>query len=335
MRAKLVRLPLLLLLLTFALAVCEKDEDVAARPLVRQSTPVSVATPRAEWTVMVFIDGDNNLEEDALIDFTEVAKVGSTREVNVVVQLDRIGKYVNRSNTKYPFWTQTLRFHVKEGMEPSPDSTPAAYDIGEANMGDGKTLEDFVSWAKATFPAKRYALIISDHGQGWRGVLPPEEETRGPSADTASSPLSQPRRAGRIAAAPFRTPIGSPLRTISFDETSRDKLYNRELQGALTRALKGEQLDLVGFDACLMAMVETGYAMRGVADTFVASEELEPGAGWQYDDWLRALTRNPTMNGRGLAKVLFDSYQNRYGTATDGRVPNPKTYSLRHRPVEA
>lgn len=323
---KLIRLPVLLTLLLFAPTMFAKDSGGAAQPAGRRAQAVSVAPPRAEWTVMVFIDGDNNLEEDALIDFTELARVGSTREVNVVVQLDRIGKYVTSSNARFPFWTQTLRFHMKEGITPSPDSTPKTYDIGEANMGDGKTLEDFVAWAWATFPAKRYALIISDHGQGWRGIPAPSAETRTLISGAVGITPSQTRGVGLTpAAAPFRTPIGSPYRTISFDETDRDKLYNREVQEALRRALKGERLELVGFDACLMAMVETAYAVRGVADTFVASEELEPGAGWQYDDWLRALTRSPTMDGQALGKVLIDSYRKRYGTATDGRVPNPKT----------
>jgi hypothetical protein len=72
-----------------------------------------------------------------------------------------------------------------------------------------------------------------------------------------------------------------------------------------------------------MAMVETAYAMRGVANTMIASEELEPGTGWQYDDWLNVLTANPRMDGHGLGKVMVDSFERRYGTATEFSDPNP------------
>jgi len=250
-------------------------------------TPKTSSSQQAEWTVMIFVDGDNNLEEDALIDFSEMARIGSTDEVNVIVQLDRIGKYVSQTNKKYPYWTDTLRFRMTKGIKASPES--AFKDrIGEANMGAGETLADFVSWSKRMFPARRYALIIWDHGQGWRG--------RG---------------------FPFRTAIGSPFRSLSYDETDKDKLYNREIQDSLQNILKQEKLDFIGFDACLMAMVETVYALRDVSKVFVGSEELEPGSGWQYDDWLDTLTNNPRMDGQGLGKVLVDSFKKTYGPATD------------------
>ena len=41
---------------------------------------------------------------------------------------------------------------------------------GELNMGDPQTLADFINWAKTTYPAEHYALIIVDHGTGISGV---------------------------------------------------------------------------------------------------------------------------------------------------------------------
>jgi len=272
---------------------------------------------------MVYMNGDNNLEEDALIDFMEMARVGSTDEVNVVVQLDRIGKYV-KTDERFPYWTDTLRFRVTKGMQPARESA-LNEKLNEANMGDGKTLADFVAWAKRIYPAKRYALILWDHGQGWRGVLPPIDKLRTMISRSGVNLLSQPAVGKVRLGFPFRTAIGSPFRTLSYDETDRDKLYNQEVQLHLQRVLKEERLDLIGFDACLMAMVETAYAVRGVAGTFVASEELVPGTGMQYDDWLKLLTTNPTMDGHALGKVLVDSFEQRYGTAADGRDPNPRT----------
>ena len=55
----------------------------------------------AEWTFMIYLDGDNNLEEAGIDDFLEIASVGSDSNINIVVQFDRIGGY----DTSYGNWT--------------------------------------------------------------------------------------------------------------------------------------------------------------------------------------------------------------------------------------
>ena len=49
-----------------------------------------------KWTIMVYMAGDNNLDSAALRDIAEMAKVGSTKDVNVLVQLDRIEDKLTR-----------------------------------------------------------------------------------------------------------------------------------------------------------------------------------------------------------------------------------------------
>src|SRR5690242_17620652 len=46
----------------------------------------------ADWTVMVYMNGDNNLEPFALENFNDMAKVGSSDRINIIVQFDRIAK---------------------------------------------------------------------------------------------------------------------------------------------------------------------------------------------------------------------------------------------------
>ena len=274
---------------------------------------------QAEWTVMVFMDGDNNLELDALHDFDEIAKVGSTAKVNVVVQFDRIGKYTkNETNEKgepYQYWEKTFRFRVGKDMKPNTENAVQA--IGEANMGERQVLQDFVSWARGAYPAKRYILIIWDHGQGWRDIIPNTEENRTVFGDLAAK-VAIPKRDAQIKigqmvmADPFRSALGSPYRTASHDETDKDQLYNLEVQEALQNTAGNSKLDVLGFDACLMAMVETAYSMRVGAKVMVSSEELEPGAGWQYDDWLQTLVNDPSIDGPALGKILVESYKQQY-----------------------
>jgi hypothetical protein len=43
------------------------------------------------------------------------------------------------------------------------------------------------------------------------------------------------------------------------------------------------------------------FAFRNLAQIMVASEESEPGDGWQYDDWLKTLLDNPSMQPEELS----------------------------------
>lgn len=68
-----------------------------------------------------------------------------------------------------------------------------------------------------------------------------------------------------------------------------------------------QQLSFVGFDACLMASVENAYLLKDFAHYLVASEESEPGLGWNYS-WLKNLGDKPTQSGADIGKVIVDTF---------------------------
>jgi hypothetical protein len=121
------------------------------------------AADPADWTIMFYMDADNNLEGWAINDFYELADVGSTADVNVVVQLDRAVGYTETDGN----WTDCKRFYVTLGMTPTPENAIAS--LGEINMGDPQTLQDFAVWAIGQYPADKYALILGSHG--WLTVV--------------------------------------------------------------------------------------------------------------------------------------------------------------------
>lgn len=283
----------------------------------------------AEWTVMVFLNGDNNLEKYALQDFREMAKVGSTEKVNVIAQFDRNGVY----EVTTPQWSDCLRFRIEKDMEPIPANSIER--LGEVNMGKGEVLASFVRWAIQNFPANRYMLDVWDHGQGWRvaearpvrgtidEIAAYREFRRNESAKEIEAKSKRRARPGRretedinsfedATAIPAGSVIESSYRYISVDDSSNDKLYNREIQDSLLEVLNGDQIDLIGFDACLMGMIETGFAMRKFGKVMVASQEVEPGEGWDYSDWLQHLVDNPTIDEVALGKVLVAAYERAY-----------------------
>ena len=136
--------------------------------------PVPTGTPyvpagAAKWTYIVYLDGDNNLEEAAIADFLEMEKVGSNSDINIVVQMDRSAGYYSGEGD----WSGARRFLVQHGDGNSMVS-PYVQDLGSTDMSSPDSLYDFFSWAVDNYPAQKYALVLWNHGGGWTGLLQDE-----------------------------------------------------------------------------------------------------------------------------------------------------------------
>jgi len=252
------------------------------------------ATSTAKWTFMVYMAGDNNLDGAALRDIAEMARAGSTKDVNILVQLDRIEDNLTR------------RFRITQG---GGFKTDCIESFGDTNTGDPQILYEFVKWAVDNYPADRYALILWNHGSGWW------EDAKSRAAGPASK--KQRRRL-------FRQPVRYPVpqgnisipapqehRSICYDDTSDgDALDNRELRIVLAGicALLGRKIDLLGMDACLMNMVEVAYQLRESVNVIVGSEIEEPFDGWPYAEILTRLTARPRQDAASLARWIVKSY---------------------------
>ena len=79
-----------------------------------------------------------------------------------------------------------------------------------------------------------------------------------------------------------------------------------EIDSALSKA--GLKYDFIGFDACLMATVETDLMACEYADYLIGSEETEPGIGWYYTNWLNELSKNPSMETIEIGKLIIDDF---------------------------
>lgn len=124
----------------------------------------------ADWTYMVYLDADNNLERYGIEDFLEMAKVGSTDDVNIVVQMDRAaGSELTGSgySSDYGNWGDTARGLVKAGDVPDLNWGTS---IAEVNMGDQSTLTDFIDWGMSNYQAENYATVLWNHGGGWNNI---------------------------------------------------------------------------------------------------------------------------------------------------------------------
>lgn len=120
----------------------------------------------SEWTFLVYLDGDNDLEEQILKALNSLEKVGSIDNVKIVVQIDRHPAYDSSNGN----WTNTRRYYITKDDDPDIVNSEMKEDLGELNMGDPKTLADFIIWSMTKYPARHYGLVLVDHGSGWRAI---------------------------------------------------------------------------------------------------------------------------------------------------------------------
>jgi hypothetical protein len=231
-----------------------------------------------KWTYMVYMGADNNLSLAGLYDLNEMEAVGSTSDVNVVLQAEFSQIYTPGITS------DTLRFLVRRDNDDGDVDLEAGSSIGNVDMGDPAALTSFIQWAALNYPAEHYALVIWDHGAGWK------------------------LESAQVTRAVFRGAVQ--------DETSDSFMSLPDLAGAVSSA--GVHLDIVNFDACLMAMYEVAYEFGGLVDYMVFSEELEPGEGDPYDQILAELTADPSMSAERLSGVIVDEYDAFYAVNNRG-----------------
>lgn len=282
--------------MTLALAGCGGGGGVtipAASRLVKTGVPSpqpdwviagegADVQPKKKWTVLVFINGANDLETYGVLNMNQMEKVGSTADVNIVTQFKRIGGRYDNSNGD---WSDTRRFYIdRDGNDTTITSTLISQRTG-VDMGNASVLQEFVNWGVRTFPAERYNLVIWNHGAGWRSV-----KTR-----SQQSPLT---------------------RGVSYDDTTSNHIDTIALPGAIVHP-EGKKWDLLTVDCSLMQMIEVLYEWRNTADYIVGSEESPPGEGYIYDVTLGKLAANPLMDGKTLGIHYADDagvrFANQYG----------------------
>ena len=220
-----------------------------------------------KWTIMVFMNGDNNLEGFGIQNINDMEKVGSSKDVNVIVQFDRSPEF-DASNGN---WNTTKIFYVTRDNNSEIINSKELADLGEIDMGKSKSLEYFAFFSMENYPAEHYALVLWNHGGGWRGLS--NDDTDNPNGMSVEE-------------------LTNALRNIT--------------------ARKNMKFDIVGFDMCLMSMLEVYSQISEFAGIGIGSEELEPGEGWNYEGMLKFIAENPDSDARTFASQITRAYHNLY-----------------------
>ncbi len=247
-----------------------------------------------EWTIMFYGDGDNNLDEFLLYDIEEM-KAGfiNDRGINLIVLVDRASdaEYCNGFNEVF---TDTRLYQISHGKAKRISGSTQFPEITtiskyEANMGDAITLQKFIQFCKANYPADNdnYALILWNHGSG------PDKKKMAMATKSFSS--------------------DSPLKGICVDDSNG---YNILHTAEITDVLNSdESVNLIGFDACIMGSVEVAYQYRPdialpakfSAQIMVASPSNEWSLGWSYRTILERFNNPAGTDALGLGRIIVES----------------------------
>ena len=219
------------------------------------ATTQTEAAEAPAWVLLVYMSADNNLDnpEYRIIRDWEAFNaleraVCHNPRLQVYVQWDRSPDHVGDTPDDH-----TRRYRVRPDLNPfrmaGYTGGVDTWDLGEENMGDGRTLYEFITWARGRYVSTYEALSIIGHGGGWSPTLDP---ALGYDA---------------------YLPTG-----IAWDDSSGDYLSTRELGEVLYWATDEQDnpLDVLFLDASAMAMLENAYEVRDSAHYLVASQ----GAVW-------------------------------------------------------
>jgi len=140
----------------------------------------------------------------------------------------------------------------------------------QASMGDAETLAEFLQFCTDSYPADRTMVLFWNHG------------------------------GGSVSGAEFDFNHG-------FDSLTLDE-FRSAFEQVYKPSPANPPFDVIGFDACLMATIDTASTFSDFGRYLVASEELEPGNGWYYTGWLQELAAYSGMDGLQLGTAICDAY---------------------------
>jgi hypothetical protein len=246
--------------------------------------------PVAEWTLLIYAATDVR-SRTLTVGFDQDQSewdlmLGGSAAFVVVVQRD----YAPGAGPSVRY-----RLHRQQRVHPATGA-PGVQLLGETESNTPESLRDFLDFGIRAFPARRYWLIITGHGDGWNGLA--YDATSGQDARMSVEQLTAALASAQQSIAEVRTqwPRGS------------------------------DRIDVIEFEACHMGAVETASALRHWADYLIASQNVMPAAGHPYGA-LAYLAQNRTSSGpRHMVTAMVIDYVRAYSDYFSTRDPNQYRY---------
>ena len=258
--------------------------------------------------IMIYMAADNDLRPFAARNIQQMANIGSNQNVTIVVHLDiRISG--NKKITRRYLIEKDQVLHI----DPYNPLTQ------QMDSGNPATLISFCEWAIKNYKAEEYDLILWNHGTGI--LEPPHGKIINPMDLFVFNPsthrLELDRSIGFMDAINYALPR---QRGVCWDDTTGNYLSNRKMEIALQticqKFLNGKKFGIIGFDACLMSMIEVSSFIKKYAHIMVGSEEVELGMGWKYDEVLSPFLKE-RLDTASFARHIVLAYDRTYQSITN------------------
>jgi hypothetical protein len=229
-----------------------------------------------DYTIMIYMVG-SNLETknyEATKDIEEMLNVNiNPNKLKLVLQTG--GSKAENDTTRKISFSKNQRFYINNHtLQNYTDSLQKPiHGTGALNMGNSTTLADFIQWAQSEFPAKKYGIILWDHGNSLAGFGLDEL---------------------------YHDPLTIMELANAFSPSNKNNDTTRNFE-------------FIGFDACYMASLEVADILTtvnpGFAKYMIASQEIEPNWGWDYSTMLSTLSSRDNLNGSSIGRIIIDSYK--------------------------
>ena len=245
-----------------------------------------------EWTIMIYMAGDNNLAVDMAYAMEQIKGVAAAGDnsPNLFVYYD--GNSPSIPTLYCDFSEQGKARYVRSYKVPNKlYGVPKKHN---ENAADPFSIINFVDWCVNTVEvennngeitygrrAQKYALIFSGHSLGFQDIGLFKDETTGKSMKMNDF------------YAALRRLTCTPDELKHAADENKWKGEEREVH---TTELLGQPLEILGFDSCVMGMLEVGYQFSDVANVLIASEGSVPSAGWTYAKILGCLAAEDNRN---------------------------------------
>ena len=219
---------------------------------------------------LIYMAADNNLERFAIKNIKALQKIGSSKNVNILVLFDRSPGYDKSEDNR----TGSDLFYITENPKNMNDDIICEFE--ELDMTDSENLYDFLKTANEFFPSDRIVLDIWSHG---RGVYPDGIIAKGVVED-------------------YTTGYGAANTMAICDLANASRRFENET---------AKKLDIIHFDCCDMQMVEIAYQLKGLTDYVVGAETEIPGSGSDYKSIAEYL-KSTEYKADELSSFLVESF---------------------------
>jgi len=275
-------------------------------PLLYADSFTSGMGSNKAYTIMLYLNGDNNLTHEVLHTVDMLETVGSSDDMNILVLVDgRPGG----DHGYGPGWDGSKLLYITHDSRIGEINSLVLQDMGEQNLGEPETLASFIKQGLG-YPADRYVFGTFAHG---RGVI-----------DTQTIAAPEPQKS----------------LAISPDETDGSMMTLQDFRHAVQRGLNGKKFDAMVFFSCLTGMVEVGYALKDLTKYLIVSEDEirivnnPPGSfqirGIKFEEPLKAIRSNPDLSIYDFGKITIDTFIEQYSREVTLKDSHQRPYTCRY-----